>query len=124
MADEQPIYPRGRIALGSGDLIEVTNVKVTHTNNAKQVHTMARKGAGITFGVEETSITFDIVISENGPERAWARLVKRGTISQVRIKVPGETMTVNGAFQSRDFELPLDDAIKLTMTFIGAMADE
>lgn len=123
MADEQKIYPRGRIALESGDLIDVTNVKIDHTNNAKQVHTIRQKGAGITMGVEETTVSYDIVVSEDGLERDYINFVKRGRIKQLRMKVPGETITVNGVFQSQSYELPLDDSIKLSMTFIGHMED-
>jgi hypothetical protein len=122
MADAQ-VYPRGQIAQGSGDLIDVTNIKVTHTNNAKQVHTLRQKGAGITLGVEETTVSFDCAIGEQGQERDYFKLVKGGKITQVRIKVPGETITVNGAYQSRDFELPLDAEIKLSLNFIGHMTD-
>ena len=113
------VYPRGRIAVGSGDLIDVTNIKVTTTNNAKQVHTILQKGAGVTLGVEETTVTFDSVISEDGQERDYFALVKSGRITQLRIKIPGETLTVEGTYKTRDFELPLDDSIKLSMEFIG-----
>jgi hypothetical protein len=115
------VYPRGRIAVGSGDLIDVTNVKVTTTNNAKQVHTILQKGAGITLGVEETTVSFDSVISEDGQERDYFTLVKTGRISQLRIKLPLETITVEGTYKTRDFELPLDDSIKLSMEFVGHM---
>lgn len=117
------VYPRGQIAEGAGDLIDVTNVKVTTTNNGKQVHTIRRKGAGITLGTEETTVTFDSVISEEGQERDYFKKVKKGTIQQLRIKVPGETLTVQGSYTTRDFELPLDDAIKLSLTFIGHLTD-
>ncbi len=117
------IYPRGRIALGGGDLVDVTNIKITTTNNAKQVHTIAQKGAGITLGVEETTVTYDSVISEDGQERDYFQLVKTGKIGQVRLKLPGETITVEGVYKSRDFEMPLDDSIKLSMEFIGHMVD-
>jgi hypothetical protein len=123
MATEQLIYPRGRIALGNGDLLDVTNVKVDVTNNAKQVHTIRRKGAGTTMGTEETTVTYDIAISEDGQEREYLEFVKKGTIKQLRIKVPGLTMTVDGQYKDLSFELPLDDAIKQSMTFIGHMSD-
>ncbi len=116
------VYPRGRITSGSGDLIDVTNIKVTTTNNAKQVHTIAQqKGAGITLGVEETTVSFDSVISEDGQERDYFTLVRTGVISQLRIKLPLETINVEGSYKTRDFELPLDDSIKLSMEFIGAV---
>ncbi len=117
------IYPRGQIALASGDLIDVVSVKVSHTNNAKQVHTIRQKGAGIALGTEETTVSYEAVVSEDGQERDYFKLVKKGTIVQLRIKIPGETITVQGAYTSRDFDLPLDDAIKLSLNFIGHTTD-
>lgn len=121
--EEQKIYPRGQIALDSGDLIDVTNVKLDHTNNAKQVHTIRQKGAGITLGIEETTISFDCVISEDGPERDYFNFVKKGRVKQLRMKVPSLTFTVNGVFKDQSYELPLDDSIKLSMSFVGHMED-
>lgn len=123
MSAEQSLYPRGRIALDSGDLIDVTNVKVDTTNNAKQIHTLRQKGAGFTLGVEETTVSFDIVCSENGEERNYIDMLKRGLVKQVRIKIPGRTMTVNGTVKQMSVELPIDDAIKQTVSFIGHMSD-
>lgn len=124
MATEpQKIYPRGFIAMDSGDLIDVTNVKHDITNNAKQVHTIRQKGAGVTLGVEETTISFDAVVSEDGPERDYLRFLKTGTIKQIRIKIPGETISVNGIFSTRGMELPLDAEIKFSLTFIGKTED-
>jgi len=122
MADTK-YYPKGRIALGSGDLIDVTNVKVDTTNNSKQVHTLRKKGAGITMGTEETTVTYDAVISEDGPERDYFALVKSGLIKQLRIKVPTKTISVNGIYKDVGLELPLDDSIKESLTFIGHMTD-
>lgn len=123
MPEEQKIYPRGRIAQGNGDLIDVTNIKLDHTNNAKQVHTIRQKGAGVTMGTEECTVTFDIAVSEDGLERDYINFVKKGRIKQLRLKIPGETITVNGVYQTDSFELPLDAEIKLSMTFIGHMED-
>jgi hypothetical protein len=119
----QKTYPRGRIALGSGDLVDVTNVKVNHTNNAKQVHTLNRSGAGVVKGNEETTVTYDAVVSEDGAERDYFSLVKTGGIVQLRVKVPGETITVDGAYKSRSFDLPLDAEVKLSLEFVGHTAD-
>lgn len=123
MADTQLLYPRGAIALGSGDLIDVTNVKIDLANGAKQVHTIRQKGAGFTLGVEETTVTFDAVISDQGEERDYFDLLKKGRIRQIRLKIPGRTMTVNGTVSSIGVELPLDDAIKQNITFIGKLED-
>lgn len=119
----QKIYPRGAIAMGNGDLFDVTDVKVDTTNGAKQIHTLRKKGSGISMGVEETKVSFNAVVSEDGPERDYLRIVKNGTIKQLRIKIPGETLTVEGTADSRSLELPLDGAIKYSINFIGHLED-
>lgn len=119
MADT--LYPRGQVALGSGDLLDVTSVKITDTNSGKLVHTIRRSPAGVTMGVREASVSFDMVVSEEGAERHYAESIRAGTIRQLRIKLPKETITVEGMFVSRDIELPLDDAIKVSLTFIGRL---
>lgn len=123
MANEQALYPRGRVAFGVGDLVDVTNIKIDTTNNAKQVHTIRRRGAGFTLGTEETTVTFDLVVSEHGEERDWIDAMKRGLVKQIRLKLPGRTMTINGAVKSVSTEMPLDDAIKQNVTFIGHLED-
>jgi hypothetical protein len=123
MADTTLLYPRGQIALGSGDLIDVTNVKLDLSNGAKQVHTIRQKGAGVTTGIEESTVSFDAVISDQGEERDYFVLLKKGRIRQLRLKVPGRTITINGTVSTLGLELPLDDAIKESITFIGKMDD-
>lgn len=123
MASEQKLFPRGQVAMDTGDLADAVNVKIDTTNNAKQVHTIRQKGAGVTLGVEETTVTLDLLISEDGPERNWIKLLKNGTIKQLRIKVPGETYTVNGVVKQVGIELPIDDAIKQNVVFIGKQED-
>ena len=118
-AEPQKLYPRGFIAMGNGDLIQVTNIKVDNVNGAKQVHTIRKKGAGIVFGHEECTVTFDAFVDEDGPERDYLKMLKNGDIKQVRIKIPGETLTVNGAVSHLSEELPVDAAIKFAITFIG-----
>jgi hypothetical protein len=109
--------------MGSGDLAKITNVKLDSTNNAKQVHTIKKKGAGITLGVEEHTLSFDIVVGEEGEERDWYEMLKRGQIKEARIKVPGRTITIEGAVKTIGLELPLDDTIKQSVQVVGAMVD-
>lgn len=116
-------YTKGFIAEGNGNLIAVTNIKVDTTNNGKQVHTLMRPNAGNVLGVEETTVTFDSVVSEDGIEKDYFSRVKNGTEKQIRVKIPGTTMTVDGIYKDLSFDLPLDDSIKLSMTFIGHMVD-
>ena len=98
MADnEQLIYPKAFIAQGNGDLVQVVNFSITLTNNAKQVHTLRKKGAGITLGTQESTVSFEFVIDEDGPERNYWADVMAGTIRQLRAKGPRISWTLNGA---------------------------
>ena len=109
--------------MGNGELITVTDVKVDTTDNSKQVHTLRRKGAGVTQGVEETTVTFNAVIGDQGEEADWLNLVKKKLIKTLRIKVPGRTITVVGKYKDVGYELPLDDAVKVALSFIGKLDD-
>jgi hypothetical protein len=123
LSDEQKLFPRGQIALGNGDLIDVTNIKMSLTTNMKLVHTIRQRNAGFTQGNYETTITLDMVVSEDGPERDYVKDIRKGTVRQLRIKIPGVTFTVNGAFASLDLEVPTDGEITMSLTFMGKLED-
>jgi hypothetical protein len=115
-------YPKARIAMGNGDLIQVTDLKVTTDNSAKTVATLRRpRGAGITIGTETTTVTFNYVIDGDGAERDYIQDIRTGKIRQLRIKVPGETITVNGVYKKRDIDGNVDDAIKGAVEFVGIL---
>jgi len=120
MSDQQPIFPRGSIAMDNGDLIQVTNVKVDQEKaGTKIVHTLRKEGAGIVIGNEETKVSFDYVVPEQGQERDYLKLVRTGKVKKLRLKVPGETFAVVGVCNKRSLEIPVDDAIKGSVEFMG-----
>ena len=122
---EQLLLPQSYLAMGSGDLVQVQDFRVTLTDNSKQVHTLRRKGAGITQGVEESTVTFNSVLDEDGSERDYWRLVQKKIVKQIRAKAPGgKTLVINGKFSGVDLDGPLDDATKIACTFIGKMEDQ
>jgi len=123
MTEEQIIYPRGQVALGNGDLLDVVEVSIDTTDNSKQVHTIRRKGGGDTQGVEETTVNFKAVVGEDGEEADWLKKVKKSAIDQLRLKIPGRTITVNGKFSTANYSLPLDDAIMVDVTMVGHIVD-
>lgn len=123
MSDAFPNYPRGGIAMGNGDLVQVTNVKGKYTNGAKLKHSIKKTPSGYTLGHREVSGTFETEVPEGGMERDWWDLVRNGTVKQVRIKFPGTTKALDIVCSDLDFELPSDDAIKKTIGFIGQLVD-
>lgn len=116
-------FPKAFLAMGNGDLIQVTNFTVTYGNSGKQKHSLRRPGAGVAFGNPECTVTFDSEIDENGPERNYWRSIELGTFHQLRAKLPGgrTVLTVEGAFTQCDTDGPLDDATKVSCTFVGKM---
>lgn len=119
MSDDMPLYPKGSIAMLNGDLQDVVNVKIVQKNGGKIIHTMRVPSAGVFIGNHETDVTFEAVVSQNGPERDYFADIKAGKIRKLRIKIPGETFSVIGMATERSLELPLDDAIKYSINFIG-----
>ncbi len=125
MADDQLIFPQAYLAMGNGDLVQVTNFRVGFKNGAKQMHTLRKKGAGIVLGNPETTCSFDSAIDEDGVERDHWRSAQKGEIKQLRAKLPGgKTLVVTGAYSSVDCDGPLDDAVKVSCEFIGKLAKQ
>ena len=121
MADSQEFFPTGRIALGNGDLVNVTNLKVSYSNNSAQVDTLRQENAGFTKGKKSCTVTFDAVVGEYGEEADWFAYIQAVAKQQIRIKIPGRTIPVNGVFTSIDLDVPLDAAITESLTFIGRL---
>lgn len=113
------IYPKGQIALGNGDLFDVTNVRHKVTRNATMIHTLRQQEAGTRLGPRETVVSFDALVNKDGPERNYLEMLMQGTVQQLRIKIPGETINVTGVVSERSLEIALDDAIKYSIEFIG-----
>lgn len=125
MATSQLLYPQAYLAMENGDLAQVTDFSLTISTGAKQIHTQRRKGAGISFGNEETSISFNFVIDEQGLERNYVRAAQKKQIKQLRAKLPGgQTLAINGAFSEVKVDGPLDDATKGSATFVGKTEDQ
>jgi hypothetical protein len=113
------IYPRAYLAMGNGDLVQVTNWNFVYTNNAKMKSTLRRQNSGVTRGNTEGTLKFDMEVPASGPERDYFMLVQSCEIKQIRAKLPGGIVRVlDGAFQELAEDQPMDDAFKVSMTFI------
>ena len=117
------VYPTGSIAMGSGDLVDVTNVDLTITTNKKQISTLRKTGAGIFKGAEECTVSFSSKIGENGEELDYIDMVKKNQITSLRLKIPNRTMSIEGGYSEAKFSTSLDDAIQLDATFVGQVVD-
>ena len=119
MSDEMLYYPRARIAAGNGDLMDIEDFSVEVKNNGKLKHTQRRSPSGVVKGNTEANVSFNAILSEKGWERDYVTAILNGTIKQIRVKVPGETIVISGIYTDRKVDAPLDDAIKYAVQFIG-----
>jgi hypothetical protein len=119
--DDFKQYPRGNVAMDNGDLIDVTDVKDTFKRANKIKHTLRKEAAGKVKGPLEGEVSFDAIVSEDGAERDYLALLISGKIKKLRLKVPGETITVVGTVDERSREMPLEDAIKYSIKFSGRL---
>lgn len=126
MAGTDPlVYPQAQLSMGNGDLMQVTNFAHNIDNKGKQVHTLRRTGAGVVKGKAETEVTFDYVVDEDGPEHNYIRMVQKGTIRQLRAKIPGgDVIVVNGMLTRHGLDGPLEDACKGSVRFVGHTDDK
>jgi len=116
-------YPQGSIAMGNGDLVDVYDITLDLTDNSKQISTLRKRGAGITQGQEECTVSFSSKIGENGEEADYFQMVKKKVIKQLRIKIPNRTITIEGKYKDISLGSTVDDAIDLKATFIGHVVD-
>jgi len=116
-------YPRGQISMGPGDLVQVTNVSFSYTNNGRLRHTLKQSPSGKVLGNQEVSGSFTAAIDEDGPERDYFARVKSGEEVSMRLKLPVTTKNVVGFLVSVDGDIPLDDAVELTINFQGKFSD-
>lgn len=119
--DDLPVYPKGQIGFGTGNLKTATNAKYSFKNGAKLKHSIAQTPSGVTFGHQEVTGSIDFEISENGPERDIVNDVRSGTKRQFRFKDATTTDTIIGVLDGIDKEIPSDDCVKVTATFVGKL---
>jgi hypothetical protein len=124
MSDDFKEFPKGGIAMGSGDLMQVLNFKLHIKTSAKLKFTLrSKKAVGFVLGKEDVGASFEFEIPAEGQEADYVDLVRTGKVKTIRFKVPGKTYTVTGTFVSVELDAPLDDAVKGSVELIGIMGD-
>jgi len=112
-------FTRARIAMGSGDLFDVTNFTADIKSPAKAIHTLRQDVAGIFKGPVEASISFDAPVSDLGLEADWLRAVGKRSQKQLRVKIPNKTLTFTGEFESLGIKGSSDSETTVSLSFIG-----
>jgi len=122
MAQDFQFFPKARLALDNGDLVDVNSVTVSATNNAKLIHTLRKSPAGYTDGTQEVSLSFEGVISDSGQETDYKALVQRSISKQFRFKLPGgDTFVLNSRITKVDWKVDTENATTFSVEAICQM---
>jgi hypothetical protein len=112
-------YPKGRMAMGSGDLIDVTDITVTWEDGEKSVSTLRQNPAGSTGGARSCKVTFNSAVSHAGFERDYFGKYDKREVLEFRFKVPGKTFVVTGRLTSPELGTSVDDFTKSKWMVVG-----
>lgn len=121
MANTYEDYPHGKIAVEGGELQDAYDVSVTFEDSEKDIHTFANAGqpTGSVGGHRKGSVTFKSKISKRGFERDYLGRWNRRQVTQVKVKVPGKTVTITGRYRQPQFATNSEDAVDFTITCAG-----
>lgn len=112
-------YPKGKLAQGAGDLIDVTNWSWNGEDGEKIVHTIRQHGAGSVSGGQSGKLDFEAVVSNKGFERDWAKKWRKREVTQFRLKLPGMVINFTGRLSTPSITAQFDDATKFKCSVIG-----
>lgn len=112
-------YPKGRFALGAGDLIDVYDVQIQYEDGEKPVSTLRQNPGGSTHGARSVRVTFKTALSEESFERDYMGKYRKREVVQGRLKVPGLTFNVTGRFTQPNVASNVDNFIDFGIGIIG-----
>lgn len=119
MATEYLNYPKLKISMNGGDLVDVYDVQMAFEDGETSVSTMRQNPSGSTGGKRNCKVTFKSAQSEAGPERPyWADYAKR-KVNTIRIKAPGVTHVVTGRLTSPSVSGNVDSFADMSWTLMG-----
>lgn len=124
MADDFLDYPKGRIALGSGDLNDVSDFTLAYQDGEKHVNTLRKNGAGSTSGPRNCTLSVTAKISEAGFERDYMQNYRRRRPLLFRLKVADDTFSIKGRLSTLQIVANVDGEITFTFTVIGKDQDD
>lgn len=117
-------YPKGQVAMGSGDLLDCADITITFEDGEKVMATLRMNPAGSTHGMRSATATFKSLISNEGFERDYMTKYRKREVVKVRLKVPGLVFSCEGRLSKPQIVSNVDNAIEFTTSVVGkASAD-
>ena len=120
--DKLPMFVKGQISIGNGQLQFATTAKFSASNGAKLKHSMRRSPSGFVLGHNEVTGSLELDLTADGPERDWLKFLVKGEMKQALFEIPNMDTALNIVVSSTDIDMPSDDAIHQTVAFIGSFA--
>jgi hypothetical protein len=114
-------YPKGQVAVQGGDLQDAYDINCAFTDGETLVHTFKGKGqaSGSTGGKRSCKITFKSALGKAGFERDYLGNWEKRKVIEVRLKVPGKTITCTGRLKEPNWTSNLDSFIDFSVTIEG-----
>lgn len=117
--DDFADYPKGTVSQGAGDCVDVTDWAFDGEDGEKIVSTLRQNPAGSTFGTRSGKLTFTSAISHAGFERDWFGKWMKREVVEIRLKLPGLTISITGRLSGPGATGSVDDFIKCKFMVIG-----
>ena len=124
MSEELSRYPKGRISIGPGDLVDVYDVQFKAEDGLKVLATLRRNPSGIVFGMKSAELTFKSYFSKDGAERDYFGKYLNEEDIQLRLKVPGLTIVLKGCLASPSLATSVENPIDMQWTVKGKWSAE
>jgi len=117
--DDFADYPKGSVSQGPGDLIDVFDYTFDGEDGEKIVATLRQNPAGSTFGTRSVTLGFTSAVSHAGFERDWMGKWTKREVIEIRLKLPGITITITGRLTKPNITASTDDFIKFKISVLG-----
>lgn len=119
MSEEFLNYPKARISIGGGDLVDCYDISIAFEDGETAVSTFRQNPGGSTGGKRVCKLTFKSAQSEAGPERPYWKDYSKRKVQVARVKVPGVTHVITGRFTNPSLANTVDSFIDNTWTIVG-----
>ena len=121
--DQLKAHPRGQVSFNGSRMKQATMGRFNIKTGAKIKHTLAVQANGYVIGNIECSGTIELDISEMGPEFQYIQLAKVGKVCSFIFEIPTLQIEFAGVIEGIDGDLGIDDAVKISLAWVGRVQD-
>lgn len=118
-------HPTGQVTFNNSAVVDADNFASDHDAQVTLKATLADKRGIPVDGMRSVTVTFDMYVTNQGPEIGVVSAVEAATRALVGFKFPvlDVNMTVKGTFSKVRVAQKLGDALILSVTVMGHVQD-